>query len=92
MSLQPGAMRASGGADDALFVHEARQSGKVIARLEGVRQADGGVIVEATVTPAGKGPDAALTRPFTFADADHARRFIEDALESLEYLGCEIAE
>ena len=93
MSLEPGSVRAPGGPGDGrLWAHEARREGKVVARLEGVRQPDGGVVVEATVTPVGKGPEAALTRPFPFADAGHARRFVDDALESLEYLGCEIAE
>ncbi len=93
MSLSPGAVRAPGGPGDGrLWAHEARREGKVVARLEGIRQPDGGVVVEATVTPVGKGPDAALTRPFPFADVGHARRFVDDALESLEYLGCEIAE
>lgn len=81
---------ASGAA--VLFTHEARREGKVVARLEGMRAVDGSVVVEATVTPIGRGPDAALTRPFPFPDAAHARRFVDDALESLEYLGCEIAE
>jgi hypothetical protein len=75
-----------------LFTHEARREGKVVAQLEGTRQPDGSVVVEATVTPIGRGPDAALMRPFPFADVAHARRFVDDTLESLEYLGCEIAE
>jgi hypothetical protein len=93
MSLSPGAVRAPGGAGDGhLFAHEARQGGKTVARLLGTAQDDGTAIVEATVIPVGKKPDAAVTRPFTFPSVEHARRFVEDALESLEYLGCEIVE
>ncbi|MGL6278588.1 MAG: hypothetical protein ACRC50_03425, partial [Gaiella sp.] len=91
MSLEPGSVRAPGGPGEGrVFAHEARREGKVVARLEGVRKPDGSLVVEATVTPLGGGPESALTRPFPFADAAHARRFVDDALESLEYLGCEI--
>jgi hypothetical protein len=92
MSLTTRSLRASGGggSGSALFVHEVRREGMVVARLEGRSQPDGSVVVDATVTPVGKGPDAAIARPFTFQHAEHARHFVDEALESLEYLGCDV--
>jgi hypothetical protein len=31
------------------------------------------------------------TRPFAFSTPEHARRFVEDALVSLEYLDCTVS-
>lgn len=93
MSLTPGLLRSPGGGPDAgaLFRQEARRDGKVIATFEAVRQGDGSVVVTTTVTPTGKSPGDAVTRPFSFAHADVARRFTDEALEALEYLGCDVA-
>ncbi len=56
MSLSPGVLRAPGGGADGggLFRHEARRDSKVVAVLEGTRQSDGSVVVEATVVSVGK--------------------------------------
>ena len=92
MGLTPEPLRAkgSGGGGGTLFAHEVRRDGIVVARLEGRSQPDGSVVVDAVVTPVGKGPDAAIARPFTFAHSEHARHFVDEALESLEYLGCDV--
>lgn len=92
MSLTPGLLRSPGGGPDgrALFRQEARRDGKMVATFEAVTQADGSVVVAATVTPAGKTPEDAVTRPFTFARSEVARRFTDEALQALEYLGCDV--
>ena len=87
----PGMLRApDGGSGGHVFSYEVRREGVPVVRLEGSRQEDGSVVVEATVTPVGKGPDAAISRPFVFSHAEHARHFADEALESLEFLGCDI--
>ena len=53
---------------------------------------DGGVIVEATVTPIGQAPGDTVTRPFAFTTTEQAARFVDEALLALEYLDCEIVE
>ena len=97
MGLTPARLRASrnggggdAGGDGALFRYEVRRDGIPVVRLEGLPQADGSVVVEATVTPVGKGPEAAIARPFVFAHPEHARHFADEALESLEFLGCDV--
>lgn len=93
MSLSPGVLRAPGGGagGGGIFRHEARRDSKVVAVLEGTRQADGSVVVEATVVGVGRSAkEAAVTRPFPFAHAEAARRFADETLQALEYLGCEI--
>jgi hypothetical protein len=95
MSLSPGVLRAPGGGVDggSLFRHEARRDSKVIAVLEGTLQADGTAVVETTVVAFAKKTDKnapAVTRPFPFAHAEAARRFADETLQALEYLGCEI--
>lgn len=92
MGLTPEPLRAkgTGSSGSTLFAHEVRREGIVVARLEGRSQPDGSVVVEATVNPVGKGPDAGIARPFAFAHPEHARHFVDEALESLEYLGCDV--
>ena len=94
MSLSPGTLRAPGPDDsgETLFAHEARRNGTVVATLRGSWRPDGGVIVEASVTPIGHTPDDAIARPFAFATAEQASRFVDEALLALEYLDCEITE
>ena len=93
MSLSPGSLRAPGSeGDETLFAHEARRNGTVVATLRGVWRPDGGVIVEASVTPVGHSPDDAIARPFAFASAEQASRFVDEALLALEYLDCDITE
>lgn len=94
MSLSPGSLRTPGSdsSDESLFAHEARRNGTVVATLRGTPRPDGGVIVEANVLPIGHGPDDAIARPFAFASAEQAARFVDEALLALEYLDCEIPE
>jgi hypothetical protein len=93
MSLSPGTLRSpeTDGASP-LFVHEARRNGTVVAALRGTRRPDGGLIVEATVTPIGQTPENTITRPFAFTTVEQAGRFVEEALLALEYLDCEITD
>ena len=94
MSLSPGTLRSSeADGSGPLFVHEARRNGTVVAALQGVWRPDGGVIVEATVTPLGQAASGeAITRPFSFTTAEQAARFVDEALLALEYLDCEIVD
>lgn len=98
MSLSPGMLHAPGGGADggALFRHEARRDSHVVAVLEAFRSDDGSVVVEATVASAGKTGKAGkpafegLSRPFAFPHQETARRFADETLQALEFLGCEI--
>jgi hypothetical protein len=93
MSLSPGTLRSpEADGSGSLFVHEVRRNGTVVAALQGVPRPDGGVIVEATVTPIGQAPGDTITRPFSFTTAEQAARFVDEALLALEYLDCEITE
>jgi hypothetical protein len=77
--------------DRPLLEHEIRRDGQVVATLLAHRTSDG-VTVESTVFPITHGGDAeGLTRPFTFSTIDHARRFVDEALISFEYLNCTVA-
>lgn len=75
----------------ALFTYELRRDGRRVALLRGVAAPDGGVVVQAEVTPhqAG-GADAPVRRPFPFPTREHARRFVDEALVVFEYLGCDV--
>lgn len=92
MSLDPAVLRAPsrGAGGGVVFHHEARRDGKTLVTLEGKQQQDGTVVVEATVTAVGKGPDDALTRPFPFPQPELARRFAAETLQALEFLGCDV--
>lgn len=94
MSLSPGTLRTPGTdtSGEALFTHEVRRNGSVVATLRGAWRPDGGVIVEASVIPVGHLPDDAIARPFAFQTAEQAARFVDEALLALEFLDCEITE
>jgi hypothetical protein len=63
----------------------------VIATLRTHRTTTG-FAVEAEVFPITEEPGAgAISRPFNFATADQARRFVDDALVSFEFLNCTVA-
>jgi hypothetical protein len=73
----------------AVLVREVRQDGRPIARLRCFDAPEGGSIVEADVVPATGG--APLQRgPYRFANAHEAFRFIQEALLTLQYLGCTV--
>lgn len=76
-----------------LFAHEARRDGRRIVILRGVARDGGGVTVETKVYPVGSKPDIEpRERPFAFGSAEQAARFVDDLLDSLEYLNCQIVD
>lgn len=98
MSLLP--RRSSDGGGDpqpsradpgTLFSFEARRGGRPVAVLTAVQSARG-VTVETEVHPVGAPPgEGIVRRPFSFQTAAQARRFGDEALTALEYLGCSVA-
>jgi hypothetical protein len=73
---------------DELFAYEARRDGRTIVRLRGTRGDGSAVTVLAEVTPAGA--DEPTRRPFAFTTREHAMRFVDEALATLEYIGCTV--
>ena len=77
--------------DRQLFSHELRRDGRPVVRLRGIVKDGGAVTVEADVWPVGAKPDREpRRRPFAFGNAEQATRFVDDALDSLEYLNCHV--
>jgi hypothetical protein len=75
----------------SLFRHEVRYDGRAVVVLEAVATGDG-VVVETEVFSIIDAPGAPpATRPFAFSTLEQARRFVEDALVSLEYLDCTVS-
>lgn len=76
---------------DFLFSLEARRGGRPVALLRAV-QMPHGVTVETEVHRAATAPgERVVQRPFAFPSAAQARRFGEEALTTLEYLGCSVS-
>jgi hypothetical protein len=74
-----------------LFGHELRKEGRPLVVLRGYSAEGGAVTVEATIHRLGSGPeDAPVVRPFPFTTAESAGRFVDEAMTSLQYLGCEV--
>ena len=89
-STSSGAGSAEAAPAPALFQHDVRKDGRVVASLRGVRTADG-ITVETEVYPLTHAVgDEPIPRPFSFATADQARRFVDEALVAFEYLGCAV--
>jgi hypothetical protein len=75
----------------ALFEHDVRREGRLVATLR-ARQGPSGVVVESEVFPVTQAPGSpGIPRPFPFASFDQARRFAEDALVAFEYLDCTVS-
>ena len=78
------------GAARELFAYEVRREGRPLVVLRGLLQGNGpALVVEAEVTRTGA---EAVVRPFPFATEQQARRFVDEALLTLEYLDCNVLE
>ena len=91
--MSAGTSGSPSGADvgSPLLQHEIRRDGRVIATLR-AHQTPAGITVESRVFPVTGDPGSdAISRPFNFTTMDHARRFVDDALVSFEYLNCSVA-
>jgi hypothetical protein len=76
-----------------LFIREIRKDGRALVVLRGVENGAGGVTVHSEVYPAGAKPGIEpRVRPFAFATREQALRFVDDALDALEYLNCYVVE
>lgn len=85
------AASADSGASRELFAYEVRREGRPLVVLRGLQQGNGpALVVEAAVTRAGD--TEAVVRPFPFATQQQARRFVDEALLTLEYLDCNVVE
>jgi len=78
---------------DELFAFEARREGRTVAVLRGTTAEDGSVVVETEIypitAPANSDPQK---RELTFNTREQARRFADETVVALEYLGCVLAE
>ncbi|HJU48916.1 MAG TPA: hypothetical protein VJ689_12325 [Gaiellaceae bacterium] len=82
---------ADSGASRQLFAYEVRREGRPLVVLRGMQQGNGPApVVEAEVTRAGDAE--AVVRPFPFATEQQARRFVDEALLTLEYLDCNVVD
>jgi hypothetical protein len=85
------AASAGSGASRQLFAYEVRREGRPLVVLRGMQQGSGpALVVEAEVTRAGDAE--AVIRPFPFATEQQARRFVDEALLTLEYLDCNVVD
>lgn len=74
-----------------LFHHEIRRDGKVVALLRGIPGENGAVTIEAEVHPVTMNtPSEPQRQPFPFTSREQANRFVEGALDALQYLGCSV--
>ena len=79
--------------DDYLFAYEARKEGRTVAVLRGLAGVNGAVTVETKVYPVTAPANAEpQVRPYAFPTREQARRFVDEAILALEYLGCVLAE
>lgn len=82
---------AEKGASRELFAYEVRREGRPLVVLRGLLQGNGpALVVEAEVTRLGDAEG--VVRPFPFATEQQARRFVDEALLTLEYLDCTVLE
>ena len=70
-----------------IFVRHAELDGRSIARVRVIDHGDS-CVVEAEVFP--RDAPATQAGPYTFGDVGTATAFVNEAMESLLYLGCEV--
>ena len=84
------ALRLDGDAQE-LAVRTARKDGRQVVSLRSLARGDH-FVVECEVYPvSGLTVDPLRRGPYTFATAQEASFFVDEALEALTYLGCEVA-
>ena len=71
-----------------LFVRHATRDGNSVVKLRAIDRG-GSCVVEAEVFPPGA-LMAVRRGPYTFEDAGRATAFVNEAVESLLYLGCDV--
>jgi hypothetical protein len=71
------------------IIREAEHGGQCVAQIRFYDGENGTSIVEAQLTPVGSA-DAIRRGPYTFANANDAIRFMQEAVLALQYLGCSV--
>jgi hypothetical protein len=74
----------------APIVRQAEHGGQCVAEIRCYDGANGTSIVEAELTPVGSA-EPIKRGPYTFASANDAIRFMQEAVLALQYLGCSVA-
>ena len=101
MNPPAGALRRAGppvdgaslgpGQERELSVRTARKDGQQVMSLRSIER-DGGCVVECEVyAVGGVSVDPLTPGPYTFATVPEATRFIDEALQALMYLGCDVS-
>ncbi len=99
MTPPVGGLRTSGdlpgdsgaGEERELSVRTARKDGRQVVSLRSLERG-GACIVECEVYPVGGlAIDPLTPGPYAFATVPEASRFIDEALQALMYLGCDVA-
>jgi hypothetical protein len=80
------------GEDQELAVRTARKDGRQVVSLRSIVRASGEFVIECEVYPvSGLRVEPLTPGPYTFESSQDATRFVDEALEALTYLGCEVA-
>jgi hypothetical protein len=79
------------GAQRELFSYEVRREGRPLVVLRGMQEGNGpALVVEAEVRRGGD--TETVFRHFPFATEQQARRFVDEALLTLQYLDCDVID
>ena len=73
----------------AELVREATRDGQLVVRLRCYDGQNGTSMVDAELTPVGGG-ETVKRGPYRFGSAHEAFRFIQEAVLTLQYLGCAV--
>jgi hypothetical protein len=85
------AVTTDAGASRELFSYEVRREGRPLVILRAVQAGSGpALVVEAEVHRGGD--TGTVVRAFPFATAQQARRFVDEALLTLQYLDCDVID
>lgn len=76
-------------ASGVVLIHRARKDGRPVATLQLLRD-EQHCSVEAQIFPRGSGTAETRRGPYNFASVAEASAFVDEAVDALTYLGCEI--
>ena len=91
LRISPSAPATATSAAAPALVRHARKDSRTIAVLRLAERSDG-CVVTAEVFPVGAPDGPPVLRPYAFADRRRALAFVDEAVEALTYLGCDVGD
>lgn len=82
--------RLTGGGEKGSSVRTARKDGRQVVSLKLTEREDGCVVLSEVYPVSGMAVDPLTPGPYVFLSVEEATQFVDEALQALVYLGCDV--